>query len=80
MFRIRNKEHLEIFWQYGCIKDKGTKNAIFVIRMLSEWAIQMQWTMYPCIVDWKKAFNRVNHERLWISQRSLLLIPILLSG
>ena len=37
MLRIRNKIHLEISnKQYGFMKDKGTKNAIFVLCMLSE--------------------------------------------
>ena len=36
MLRIRNKIHLEISTeQYGFMKDKGTKNAIFVLCMLS---------------------------------------------
>ena len=42
MLRIRNKIHLEISTeQCGFMKDKGTKNAIFVLHMLSERAIQM---------------------------------------
>ena len=65
MLRIRNKIHPEISTeQYGYMKDKGTKNAIFVVRMLSERAIQMQQTMYLCFIDWKKAFDSVNHEKL----------------
>ena len=45
--RIRNKIHPEISTeQYGFMNDKETKNAIFVLRMLSERAIQMQQTMY----------------------------------
>ena len=46
------------------MKDKGTKNVIFVFRILSERAIQMQQTMYLCFIDWKKAFDSVNHEKL----------------
>ena len=65
MLRIRNKIHPEISTeQYGLMKNKGTKNAIFVLRMLSERAIQMQQTMYLCFVDWKKAFDSVDHEKL----------------
>ena len=65
MLRIRNKIHPEICTeQYGFMKDKGTKNAIFVLRMLSERAIQMQQKMYLCFIDWKKAFDSVNHEKL----------------
>ena len=46
------------------MKDKGTKNVIFVFRILGERAIQMQQTMYLCFIDWKKAFDSVNHEKL----------------
>ena len=65
MLRIRNKIHPEISTvQYGFMKDKGTKNAIFVLCMLSERPIQMQQTMYLCFIDRKKAFDSVNHEKL----------------
>ena len=66
MLRIRNKMHMEIYTeQYGFMKDEETKNAIFVLRMLSERAIQMQQTIYLCFTDWKKAFDSVNHEKLF---------------
>ena len=65
MLRIRNKMHPEISTeQYGFMKDKRIKNAIFVLRMLSERAIQMQQKMHLCFIDWKKAFDSVNHEKL----------------
>ena len=41
--RIRNNVLPEISTeQYGFMKDKGTKNAIFVLSILSERVIQMQ--------------------------------------
>ena len=46
------------------MKDKGTKNAIFVLRMMSEQAIQMQQTIYLCFIEWKKAFDSVNYKKL----------------
>ena len=59
MLRIRYKIHPEISTeQYGFMKNKGTKNNIFVLR------IQMQQTMYLCFIDWKKAFDSVNHKKL----------------
>ena len=65
MLRIRNKIHPKISTkQYGFMKDKETKNAIFVLCMLSKRAIQMPQTMYRCFIDWKKAFDSVNHEKL----------------
>ena len=52
MLRISNKIHPKISTeQYGFMKDKGTKNTIFVLRMLSKRAIQMQQTMYLCFID-----------------------------
>ena len=60
MFRIRNGIHTEIsIEQYGFMKDKETKKAIFVLRMMNERAIRIQKTMYLCFVDSKKAFDRV---------------------
>ena len=56
------------------MKDKGTKNAIFVLRMLSERAIQMQQTMYLCFVDWKKAFDSVDHENFFNFSTKLVLM------
>ena len=65
MLRIRNKIHPGISTeQYGFMKDKGTKTPFFVLRMLSERAIQMQQTMYLSYIDWKKSFDSVNHEKL----------------
>ena len=65
MLRIRNKIHPEISTeQHGFMKDKETKNAIFVLCMLSEQAIQMQQTIYLCFIEWKKAFDSVNYKKL----------------
>ena len=59
MLRIRYKIHPEISTeQYGFMKNNGTKNTIFVLR------IQMQQTMYLCFINWKKAFDSVNHKKL----------------
>ncbi|XP_071944773.1 uncharacterized protein [Antedon mediterranea] len=35
--------------QYGFVKDSGTRNAIFVIRMITERAVEMQRKMYTCV-------------------------------
>ena len=65
MLRIRNKIHLKISTeQYRFMNKKGAKNAMFVLRMLSKPAIQMQQTMYLCSINWKKAFDCVNHLKL----------------
>ena len=47
--------------QYDFKPDKGTGNAIFVLRMLVEWSIEKQKDIYVCFIDYSKAFATVNH-------------------
>ena len=80
--RIRNKIRPEIAEeQYGFRKGKGTANAIFLLRMLSERAIEMQREVYLCFIDYEKAFDTVKHEemlrmlsRLEVDERDVRLI------
>ena len=40
--------------QYGLVEDAGTRNAVFILRllrMLSECAIIMQRRLYVCFID-----------------------------
>ena len=46
------------------MKDTGTRNAIFTLRMICERSIEMQKDLYLCFFDYTKAFDRVNHEQL----------------
>ena len=65
MRRIRNKLLPEISEeQFGFKKDCGTRNAIFVLRILAERSIEMQVDIHMAFVDYEKAFDRVNHEIL----------------
>ena len=50
--------------QYGFMPDKGTHNAIFVLRRMSERAIEKQKNIYACYIDYSKAFDTVRHEPL----------------
>ena len=64
--RCRSKFRPEIAQcQYGFMPDKGTRNAIFTLRMLSERSIQHQQNIYICFIDYRKAFDRVRHKRLF---------------
>ena len=64
MNRVRNKLKTEISdVQYGFVEDKSTRNAIFIIRMLTERAVEMQKNLYLCFIDYKKAFDKVKHEQ-----------------
>ncbi len=50
--------------QMGFRKNKGTKDAIFMLRTLQERCIEKQKNIFICFVDYTKAFDRVNHEKL----------------
>ena len=51
--------------QFGFVQDAGTRNAIFVLRMLSERAIEMQKDLYICFIDFTKAFDKLQHKNLF---------------
>ena len=53
MRRARSKINPEIGEQHcGFVEDAGTRNAIFMVRMLSERAIKMQKELYMCFIDY----------------------------
>ncbi|GFN92682.1 RNA-directed DNA polymerase from mobile element jockey-like, partial [Plakobranchus ocellatus] len=59
MLRIRNKIKPEIAGeQCGFVEDKGTSNAIYILRTLIERALESQKEIYPCFIDYTKAFDR----------------------
>ena len=65
MNRVRGRTLQEISpEQYGFMPDKGTHNAIFVLRRMSERAIEKQKDIYACVIDYSKAFDTVRHEPL----------------
>ena len=43
---------------------KGTRNAIFILRMMTERASEMQKDLDVCFIDRVKAFDKVRHEPL----------------
>ncbi|XP_076036015.1 uncharacterized protein LOC143021975 [Oratosquilla oratoria] len=57
--RIRNKIRPEIAnEQYGFVPDKGTRYAIFVVRLLPENMLEVQKDLYACFVDYEKALDK----------------------
>ena len=65
MYRAQRKIRREIGKeQCGFMEDTGTRNAIFMIRMLADRAIEMQGDLYLCFIDYTKAFDRVQHDKL----------------
>ncbi|GFO11606.1 hypothetical protein PoB_003811100 [Plakobranchus ocellatus] len=52
MLRIRNKIKPEIAEeQCGFVEDKGTSNAIYILRTLIERALEVQKDVYLCLID-----------------------------
>ena len=65
MPRVRNKIYPEINeGKFRFCKGKGTRDAIFVIRMLEERSLEMQKDLYAIFVDYEKAFDRVKHQEI----------------
>lgn len=65
MRRIRSKLLPEINEeQFGFRKDSGTRNAIFVLRLIGERSIEMQRDVHLAFIDYEKAFDRVKHDIL----------------
>ena len=49
----------------GFRKDRGTRNQIANIHWIIKKAIEFQKNIYFCFVDYAKAFNCVDHSKLW---------------
>ena len=65
MLRARSRIMPEIGEeQCGFVQDAGTRNAISMLRTMSERAIEMQKDLYICFIDYTKAFDKVKHEEL----------------
>ena len=63
--RMKSKIMQEIdVCQYGFRADCGTRNAVFILKVLIQRSIQMQTDIYLCFVDYTKAFDRVVHNEL----------------
>ena len=50
--------------QIGFRKGKGTRDAIFQLRMTCERSMEMNKNIYLCLIDYQTAVDRVRHEKL----------------
>ena len=57
--------------QAGFRKGKGTKNQIANIRWIMEQAREFQKNIYFCFIDYAKAFDCVDHNKLWKIQKEI---------
>ena len=46
-------------------KDRGTRDQIANIHWIMEKAREFQKNIYFCFIDYAKAFDRVDHNKLW---------------
>ena len=51
--------------QAGFIKGRGTREQIFSIHWIFEKAREFQKNIYFCFIDCVKAFDCVDHNKLW---------------
>src|SRR5574337_1186539 len=49
----------------GFRKGRGTRDQIASIRWIMEKAREFQKNIYFCFIDYAKAFNCVDHNKLW---------------
>jgi len=51
--------------QTGFRKDRGTRDQIAKIHWIIEKAREFQKNIYFCFIDYTKAFDCVDHNKLW---------------
>ena len=50
--------------QCGFRREKGTRDAIGMLRIISERNLEIEAKLCVCFIDWQKAFDRVNWTKL----------------
>ena len=57
--------------QAGFRRGRGTRDHIANLRWMMEKAKEHQIDLFMCFIDYKKAFDCVDHERLWVILRDM---------
>ena len=63
--QYRNQELPDVDAQAGFRKGKGTRDQIANIHWIIEKAKEFQKNIYFCFIDYAKAFDYVDHNKLW---------------
>jgi len=53
--------------QAGFRQGRGTRDQITNLRILMHKAREHQQLLYMCFVDFKKAFDSISHDKLWVT-------------
>jgi len=70
--RIRVKIEREIAdEQAGFRQGRETRNQITNLRILMHKAREHQQPLYMCFVNFKKAFDSVSHDKLWVTMMDM---------
>ena len=59
-------------------KDRGTRNQIASICWIIDKAREFQKNIYFCFIDYTKAFDCMNHNKLWKILKEMEIPPYLL--
>ena len=57
--------------QAGFRKGRGTRDHINNIRWIQEKCHEFRQPLYLCFIDYSKAFDCVDHEKLWLALREI---------
>ena len=57
--------------QAGFRRGRGTRDVIANVRWILEKAKEYQKDIYMCFIDYSKAFDCVDHEKLWVTLRRM---------
>jgi len=57
--------------QAGFRKGRGTRDQIANIRWILERAMEYGKTVFVCFIDYSKAFDCIDHSRLWKALRGV---------
>ena len=61
--------------QAGFRKGRGTRDQIVNIHWIIKKAREFQKTIYFCFIDYAKAFDSVDHNKLWKILKEMGTIP-----
>ena len=57
--------------QAGFRQGRGTRDQIRNLRILMHKAHEHQQLRYMCSVDFKKAFDSISHDKLWVTMMDM---------